>query len=120
MRVWLKQRTVHTAVPVSISDIQIRDATNPCQDFLDSIKDQPPAYPVGATPLKSVAGFQLLAYALEAIRGKTFESMLNDRILNPLHMTSTSLSTPKDSANALIPDDGIASLWSLDLGDQTS
>jgi CubicO group peptidase (beta-lactamase class C family) len=57
---------------------------------------RPPVYLPGTTPSFSNAGFQILAYALESMAGKSFEAMLNDTILQPLIMSQTSLSTPPD------------------------
>lgn len=61
--------------------------------------------------------YQILAYALEAMTGKSFERSLKSSLLNPLSMKRTSLEAPKSKKNAMIPDGEISSSWALTFGD---
>lgn len=68
----------------------------------------------------SNAAFQILSYALENITGRTFKSILADDIFRPLKMTSSSLSTPPTTSQAVVPGDETATGWSVDLGDEAA
>jgi CubicO group peptidase (beta-lactamase class C family) len=76
-----------------------------------------PSYAPGTTPAYSNAAYQVLSYALEAITGKTFETMFAESILNPLNLNATSLTQPNSTADAIIPFNETASEWNYDLGD---
>lgn len=88
-------------------------------EFFESFIREPPVFLPSSTPIKSIAGFQILGYALESISGKPMDSMLNDKILEPLYMTHTGLSQAVNVSAGVIPANDSTSLWSLDLGDQS-
>lgn len=86
-------------------------------DFLDGMLKSHPVVPTSSTPVYSNVAFQLLGYVLEAMTSKEFPDLLEDDLINPLHLTRFSYDTPKDEYG-IIPD-GNSSLWKFDLGDET-
>jgi CubicO group peptidase (beta-lactamase class C family) len=72
-------------------------------------------YLPGTTPSFSNAGFQILAFALESITGKSFEAMLNGSTLQPFNMSQTALSTPPNSKFGVAP--GNQSGWDTTYGE---
>jgi hypothetical protein len=50
--------------------------------------------------------------------GKRFETMLNDDIINKLHLKGTSYKEPKNNSRSVIPGSLIESGWNVDLGDE--
>jgi CubicO group peptidase (beta-lactamase class C family) len=68
-------------------------------EFLSYFGKRPPVFAPAATPIFSNAGFIILAYALETIKGKPFADLLQDSILGPLQMDKTSLlRAPRNSS----------------------
>lgn len=65
----------------------------PCErrPFLDELKSSVPIELPGTTPVYSRAAFQLLAFAIESNYARPFATVLEERILRPLRMNSTSL-----------------------------
>jgi CubicO group peptidase (beta-lactamase class C family) len=61
--------------------------------------------------------YQILAYALEGMTGKSFEKSLKSSLLGPLSMKRTTLEAPKDKKNAMIPENELLSTWNVTLGD---
>ena len=61
--------------------------------------------------------YQILAYALEGMTGKTFEKSLQSSLLKPLSMKRTSLEAPKGKTNAIIPENELRSGWNVTWGD---
>lgn len=59
--------------------------------FLSALKTKPPIELPGTTPIYSHAAFQLLAIAIERKAGARFSTLLENNILGPLQMNSTSL-----------------------------
>jgi CubicO group peptidase (beta-lactamase class C family) len=86
-------------------------------EFFDGLTHRPPVYRTATTPVYSNAAFQILAYALEAITGKKFETMLDESILRPLKMSETSLFAPTTQTNGVIPVNETASWWAINMGD---
>jgi CubicO group peptidase (beta-lactamase class C family) len=93
------------------------DPTCTRAQFFAGFTKRPPVYLPGTTPVYSNAAFQILGYVLEAITNRTYASLLQDTVLTPLHMTSTSLAIPTNTTNAVIPVNETASQWAIDAGD---
>ncbi|KAF2193111.1 beta-lactamase/transpeptidase-like protein [Zopfia rhizophila CBS 207.26] len=72
-------------------------------EFLQYFGQRAPVMGPGTTPIFSNAGFIILAHALETITGKSFASMLNETILEPLGMSSTTLLQPLTVDHAVLP-----------------
>ena len=87
-------------------------------EFFASFNHRAPIHLPGTTPVYSNAAFQILSYALENITNRTFEASLNESILKATDLTSTSLSTPADSDNGVIPVNKQASGWARVFGDE--
>jgi CubicO group peptidase (beta-lactamase class C family) len=87
-------------------------------EFFAEFTKRPPVYLPSTTPIYSNAAFQILGYAIENITNKPFESLLNETVFIPLNMTRSSLFTPSDSSNGVIPVNETASWWALDAGDE--
>ncbi|KAK3704710.1 hypothetical protein LTR37_013684 [Vermiconidia calcicola] len=62
--------------------------------FLQAIASTAPVELPGTTPIYSHVGFQLLASAMEAKLGKTFATILTERVLNLLKTSNTDLLHP--------------------------
>lgn len=61
----------------------------------------------GNTPTYSNYAFVLLAYAVEAATGKSLQEVIDERIVQPLGMSSASgLQIPEDPSRIIIPDEG--------------
>jgi CubicO group peptidase (beta-lactamase class C family) len=80
---------------------------------------QPPVVIPGTSPVYSNDAFQILGYVVESITGKPFETTLSTRILAPLGMNQTTLSTPQKHTAGVIPVNKTASGWATDYGDET-
>lgn len=72
----------------------------------------------GTSPVYSNDAFQILGYVVESITGKPFETTLSTKILEPLGINQTTLSTPKTSTSGVIPINKTASGWSSNYGDE--
>jgi len=70
-----------------------------------------PIYQPGTTPIYSNAAFQLLALALEKITGKSFASTVQESVLSPLNISTTSIGTPASDVNAIVPGNPNTSGW---------
>lgn len=75
-----------------------------------------PSFGAFNTPAYSDITFQLLGYALEGIKGKSFQSMVEDGVLKPLGLNHTYYDTPPDSVG-LIPGSYKDTNWGFRLGD---
>ncbi|KAM5464741.1 hypothetical protein MauCBS54593_006834 [Microsporum audouinii] len=65
-------------------------------EFFSYIVQQPPVALPGTTPIYSDDAFRILGYVVERITGKSFESVLNQRVLEPLELTRTSPASPEN------------------------
>jgi CubicO group peptidase (beta-lactamase class C family) len=75
-------------------------------------------HPIFAPNTKPVYGnipFMLLGFALESLTGKTYEELVYSALGGPLGLTATTVRAPDDS-KGVIPVNGTASWWSVDLG----
>jgi len=87
-------------------------------EFFSGYLQQHPVFSPATTPVYSNSAFQILGYALEKITGKSYVDLLNDDIIQPLKLTGTSYSQPKDSSRGVIPGTPESSGWSFDIGDE--
>lgn len=62
-------------------------------------------------PIYSNVGFQLLAFALEEITGRSFDNMVNESMLDVLNMKSTTLGTPDSTTAGVISVNETISGW---------
>ncbi|KAI0403775.1 beta-lactamase/transpeptidase-like protein [Xylaria palmicola] len=86
------------------------------QQFFSGIAQFYPSLPPFTSAAYSNVGFQLLAYALETITGKTFGLLLQDTLIKPLGLNSTFLRAPEHS-RGIIPGTPDQTGWSFDLGE---
>lgn len=77
-----------------------------------------PSFAPFTTPAYANTGFQIVGYALESIKGKSFQSMVEDSILKPLGLNHTYYASPPDSVG-LIPGNAKDSGWAYQLGDES-
>lgn len=77
-----------------------------------------PVFPAFHSPSYSNAGFQLLAYAIEAITGTTFPKLLQSKVFSALNMTHSSYEKPLDTLG-VIPGDPTDFFWNVSAGDLT-
>ncbi|KAI5922995.1 beta-lactamase/transpeptidase-like protein [Camillea tinctor] len=83
--------------------------------FFTGLANVPPSFAPGQTAGYSNMGYQLLAYALEAITQKAFPDMLQTDIIGALGLTNTFYKKPSDDLGVIPPNgqDG----WAHDLGE---
>lgn len=74
--------------------------------------------PTSSTPIYSNAAFQILGYALEAITGRSYQDVLRQDLLEPLHLTRTFYDTP-DISLGVIPMAQGEKYWNFAMGDET-
>jgi len=75
-----------------------------------------PAFAPYATAAYSNVAYQILAYALENITGKTYEDMLND-VMKKLDLTNTYYNAPNDT-KGIIPGTVDSTHWYYSLGEE--
>lgn len=93
------------------------DPTCTRAQFFAGFTKRPPVYLPSTTPVYSNSAFQILGYVLEAITNGSYSSLLQDSVLSPLSLTSTTLNAPTNTTNAVIPVNDTVSQWSIDVGD---
>lgn len=71
-------------------------------------------FPSYSSPVYSNAGISLLGLAVEAAAGKPIEDVFREAIYKPAGMKSTSLATPGESEDLIIPTNGTA--HDIDIG----
>ena len=99
----LKQPSNHSACGVRSSCTR--------EDFFRDLSTRRPVYLPASTPIYSNVGFQLLAFALEEITGRSFNDMVNESVFDVLNMESTTLGTPDSTAAGIIPVNETISGW---------
>ncbi|KAI1073069.1 hypothetical protein LB507_008984 [Fusarium sp. FIESC RH6] len=89
------------------------------KEFFNGItsKNHFPITSSGNTPVYSNLAYQILAYALEGMTGKTFEKALQSSLLKPISMKHTTPQAPKGKINAVIPENELLSGWNVTWGD---
>ncbi|KAH6853109.1 beta-lactamase/transpeptidase-like protein [Chaetomium sp. MPI-CAGE-AT-0009] len=76
-----------------------------------------PSFAPFATPAYTNTGYQILAYALEAIKGKSFQTMMEESVLRPLGLDHTYYRDPPVE-EGIIPGVQSKSGWNYQLGDE--
>lgn len=92
--------------------------TNALAEFFNGLLQSHPTVPTSSTPIYSNAAYQILAYALEAMTGQTYQDILEKDLLKPLNLTRTFYSTP-DISLGVIPSSGGQQYWNFAMGDET-
>ncbi|KAL2270730.1 hypothetical protein VTJ83DRAFT_101 [Remersonia thermophila] len=85
--------------------------------FFEGLLRAPPSFAASATPAYTNTGYQILAYALEAIKGKSFEEMMHESIFRPLGLKHTYYRNAPAS-EGIIPGERAESGWDYQLGDE--
>ncbi|KAI1463017.1 beta-lactamase/transpeptidase-like protein [Daldinia caldariorum] len=87
--------------------------------FFNGIGSFYPSLAPFQTPAYSNVAFQLLGYALETITGKTFQSLMQETVIEPLGLNNTFLKAPEDS-RGIIPGDHYETGWAFDIGESVA
>lgn len=86
-------------------------------EFFNGLLQAYPSYAPFATPAYTNTGFQILAYALESIKGKSFQSMMEESILQPLGLSHTYYRNAPAEVG-IIPGNRSDAGWDYQLGDE--
>ncbi|KAI1075760.1 beta-lactamase/transpeptidase-like protein [Whalleya microplaca] len=89
------------------------------EQFFAGIAKFYPSFVPFQTPAYSNVGFQLLGYALEEITGQSFQTLLEDTVINPLGLNNSFLRAPDDS-RGIIPGNRTETGWSFDIGESAA
>lgn len=85
-------------------------------EFFTGLANVPPSFTPSWTAGYSNMGYQILAYALEAITQKGFAQMLQSDVINKLGLQNTFYQKPNDSLG-IIPQGAQNGFWSYSLGE---
>ncbi|KAK8101485.1 beta-lactamase/transpeptidase-like protein [Apiospora kogelbergensis] len=83
--------------------------------FFNGLGNVPPSFGTAWTVGYSNVGYQILAYALEAITGKKFANMLQSDVIDKLGLKHTYYQKPPDNLGIIVQ--GQQSGWNYSLGD---
>ncbi|KAH9210692.1 putative beta-lactamase [Leptodontidium sp. 2 PMI_412] len=83
--------------------------------FFKGFTQRHPVYAPATGAVYSNVAFQLLAYAVENITGKTFPELVEETLFGPLKLTGSSWTVPKDNSTGVVLD---PTVWNLDFGDE--
>jgi CubicO group peptidase (beta-lactamase class C family) len=87
-------------------------------EFFDGFTKRHPVHAPSVSPTYSNVAFQILAYALESITGKTYEQMLDVDLIKKLSLNGTSYAAPINISLGIIPGSILTSGWNFDIGDE--
>ena len=87
------------------------------QEFFNGLLQTYPSFAPHATPAYTNTGYQILAYALEGLKGKSFESLMEESILKPLGLSHTYYNGAPASVG-IIPGSRLEAQWDFQLGDE--
>ncbi|KAL2864015.1 serine hydrolase domain-containing protein [Aspergillus lucknowensis] len=87
--------------------------------FFSGLLKRHPTAPTSSSPVYSNDAYQLLGYVLETITGKTYQELVEERLIEPLALSRSTHSKPDDSVG-IIPGPANTTLWDLDIGDAVS
>ncbi|KAK1780630.1 beta-lactamase/transpeptidase-like protein [Copromyces sp. CBS 386.78] len=88
-------------------------------EFFSGLLQVYPSYAPFTTPAYTNTGFQILAYALESIKGRPFQQLMEESIFRPLNLSHTFYNKAPSNLG-IIPGPGSASdaQWDYQLGDE--
>ncbi|KAK3309353.1 beta-lactamase/transpeptidase-like protein [Chaetomium strumarium] len=87
-------------------------------EFFNGLLRAYPSFAPFTTPAYTNTGFQILAYALENIKGRSFESMMQESVLQPLGLRHTYYRNAP-AAEGIIPGNNLSQAeWTYQLGDE--
>ncbi|GAB1309838.1 D-alanyl-D-alanine- [Madurella fahalii] len=86
-------------------------------EFFNGLLQAYPSYAPFTTPAYTNTGFQILAYALESIKGKSFQSMMEESVLQPLGLNHTYYRNAPAEVG-IIPGNRSDAGWDYQLGDE--
>ncbi|EFW15059.1 predicted protein [Coccidioides posadasii str. Silveira] len=84
--------------------------------LLDEVLLRHPVYPPFSAPIYSNTAFTLLGLALEQIKGKPLEDMMNESVFVPVGLSRTSLLQPKNHSWGIVPVSPMSSFWNVSFG----
>lgn len=84
-------------------------------EFFDGLGNVPPSFSTAWTVGYSNVGYQILAYALEAMTGKKFADMVQSDVIDKLGLDHTYYEKPPDALGVIV--DGQQAGWNYSLGD---
>ncbi|OTB01081.1 hypothetical protein M426DRAFT_223685 [Hypoxylon sp. CI-4A] len=87
--------------------------------FFNGIGSFYPSLAPYLTPAYSNVAFQLLGYALESITGQTFQTLVQETVIEPLGLNNTFLLAPDDS-RGVIPGSRDETAWAFDIGESAA
>ncbi|KAI3336136.1 putative penicillin-binding protein [Ustulina deusta] len=92
----------------------------PCtrQEYFQGVIQRHPVFAPWTTPIYSNAGFRILGYALEAMGGASYNSLVQSKVLGPLGLTDTSATCPLKKGSWVIPT-GNENGFNVNYGDET-
>jgi CubicO group peptidase (beta-lactamase class C family) len=89
-----------------------------CQEFFQGLASAYPSFAPWTTPAYSNIAFQLLAYALENITGRSFTDSLQSKVVGPLGLNATYYAWAPQSVG-IIPREAGSTGWFDYLGDES-
>ncbi|KAK3359532.1 beta-lactamase/transpeptidase-like protein [Lasiosphaeria hispida] len=89
------------------------------QQLFSGLGRLPPSFPPSTTPAYSDLGFTLLGFVAESITGKSFTSLLQDAVLDPLKLKHTFYSAPED-ALGVIPGNRYTTSWAYEMAEEAA
>ena len=88
------------------------------KEFFNGLLQAYPSYAPFTTPAYTNTGFQIMAYALESIKGKSFKAMMEESILQPLGLRHTYYNNAPAS-EGIIPGTSADAGWDYQIGDES-
>ncbi|PYH85462.1 beta-lactamase/transpeptidase-like protein [Aspergillus uvarum CBS 121591] len=104
--------------PSAIGLPELSPAEIPSCGFFDGFLKRHPIVPTVTTLVYSNAAFQIIGYALEAMTGQSYQTVLSQDLIRPLNLTRSSYNKPADRLG-IIPGDVETTWWAYSLGDET-
>ncbi|KAI0176545.1 beta-lactamase/transpeptidase-like protein [Hypoxylon sp. FL1284] len=86
--------------------------------FFAGVARLAPSFSPLVTPTYSDIGYVLLSLALEEMTGKTFATMVQESVIEPLGLNHTFYKTPNDSLG-IIPGGRVVTNWAFDMGNES-
>lgn len=102
----------HTKVPPNGNDPSCGRV-----QFFEWFATRHPVFAPSTIPIYGNIAFQLLAYALENITGKSYSTLLEEKVLRPLGLSRTSTTPPLDESRCVIPGTPTSTLWDYNFGE---